>query len=413
VAVAAGVVAVAGCTGDGGGPAAGGAGGGPAAVRTVRWATCAVPAGRSAVVQAVAPGGDGVPWLAVGQTGTVRNVPGVAGDVRPAVWAAADGCAWRPVPVAPATPDGERTGFLGVARFGRTVAALGRSYSEVHGNIRPTLWQATGTAPLREVELPRELFGGPNGIAMTALGATGDGFVAVGAFLVHQSPAVQLWRSADGRAWQRPAPPAALVSTAGEQLHPQSATIGPDGVLVVGTAWPLHDQLRDGADGAAWVAGPAVGGPATGGGARADTSAAGLTGLGDQELLGATRLPGGYVAVGSATAGDARGLVSALSVDGRGWTRGGPLPLATAVSDSAAMPPPTAVVPVPAGGALAAMVVAGHQVRLWRSPTGQSWTPEALPPGVGTGTGVVAASGGGRLVLVVQTTGGPLTFAAR
>src|SRR5215211_6115223 len=48
--------------------------------------------------------------------------------VHPAAWTSPDGCAWRRAAVAPVTPDGQRTGFSLVARRGRLVAALGRSY---------------------------------------------------------------------------------------------------------------------------------------------------------------------------------------------------------------------------------------------------------------------------------------------
>ena len=103
--------------------------------------------------------------LADGFRDEIKRITGDRGvgssdPVRPAVWTSPDGCAWRRAAVAPVTPDGQRSGFSAVARRGRLVAALGQSYSQVHGNIRPTLWRSDAGAPLREVELLRELFGG-------------------------------------------------------------------------------------------------------------------------------------------------------------------------------------------------------------------------------------------------------------
>ena len=182
--------------------------------------------------------------------------------MRPAVWTSPDGCAWRRATVVAVTPDGERTGFSAVARRGRLVVAQGRSYSQVHGNIRPTLWRSTGGAPLREVELLREVFGGEGGISVDALVATPEAFLATGAYVgPDKSVAAQVWRCTDGADWVRLPPGRAQSSTAVEQLLPRDLAAGAAGTVIVGTA--LQVVGGKGFDGAAWSA-PAA--PGSGGG---------------------------------------------------------------------------------------------------------------------------------------------------
>src|SRR5829696_6913222 len=169
--------AAAGCTGGGSRAPSTAPTSPPAPASTITWTDCRLPSDPGALVRAVAAGGDGMPWTAVGQEGGT----GSSDPVRPAAWTSPDGCAWRRATVAPVTPDGQRTGFSLVARRGRLVAALGRSYSQIHGNIRPTLWRSDAGAPLREVKLLRELFGGGRGITMDGLVATPQAFLATGA----------------------------------------------------------------------------------------------------------------------------------------------------------------------------------------------------------------------------------------
>ncbi len=393
-------VAAAGCTGGGDGPAAAG----PASTaapatpaRTLYWVECRLPPAPGALVRAVAAGGGGAPWTAVGQQGGVGGEP-----VRPAVWTSPDGCAWRPAAVEAVTPDGERTGFSAVARRGALVVAQGRSYSQVHGNIRPTLWRATGGGPLREVEMPREVFGGEGGISVDALVSTPDAVLATGAYVTGGSVATQLWRSTEGSRWTRLPPGPDQTSTAGEQLLPRDLAAGPGGTLVVGTAFQVSGG--DGFDGAAWYA------PA--GAARwrrADLAGSGLVGDGDQRLLADTALGRGFVAVGAVRADDGFRLRATVSADGTTWTAGGELP-------GRPLPPagrPLAdVAAMPGGGVVAAAATTGGTA-LWRSRDGRSWAPETVPGTAAGTTAVVLGPGPDRLVLVVQTPDGPRVHMGR
>jgi hypothetical protein len=389
--------AAAACTGDGApsGTAASGAPAQPAS--TIQWIDCRLPAGPGALVRAIAPGGDGAPWTAVGQEG------GGSTEVRPAAWTSPDGCAWRRVAVVAITPDGERTGFSAVARRGRLVVAQGRSYSRVHGNIRPTLWRAEGGAPLHEVELLRELFGGESGITVDALVPLPDAFLATGAYIGRDKfVAVHVWRTTDGTNWVRLPPGKAQSSTAAEQLLPRDMAAETAGTLVVGTAFRVGGG--DGFDGAAWYA-PAAAREWQ----RGDLSRTGLVGDGDQRLLTDAAIGAGYVAVGAVQSGAGFELRSAVSTDGVAWSAGGALPGLLLPGGGR----PTAdVAEAPGGGAIAGTAVDGR-AELWVSADGRDWRPETVPGPADQASNVVFGPATDRLVLVVQTAAGPRLHVGR
>jgi hypothetical protein len=401
---------VAACTGDSSPPAPAGP---TPPVSTLSWSSCPLPNQPGALVRAVAPASGGQPWIAVGQEGGVGGA-----EVTPAVWTAADGCAWRRAAVRPVTPDGERTGFSAVVRHGRTTVALGLSYSKVHGNIRPTLWRADGGAPLREVELLRELFGGESGISVVGLADTPAAVLAVGAYLQPSAyVGVQVWRTGDGADWTRLPPGADQVSTRTEQLLPRGLAAGATGSVLVGTAFEIANGAREGFEGAAWVAG-------TGERQwrRASLRGTALVGEGDQRLLTVAPLGSGYAAVAAVRSGAGFGLRSVTSADGLSWSDGGELALPTPLPGGG--PPAATMTRAPAGPAgaeappagVVAGAVAGGEPLVWRSADGRDWRPEASPTGAGgtaAATAVVLGGGSDRLVLVVQTSSGPRAFLGR
>jgi hypothetical protein len=376
---------------------------------TIRWTGCGFPAETGAVVRAVTAGGDGVPWTAVGQEGSG------GAEVRPAVWRSPDGCVWTRATVNPVTPDGDRTGFSAVARRGRVTVAVGRSYSKVHGNPRPTVWRAEGMAPLRELDVPRELFGGENGLSMDGLVSGPDALLATGAYLVRdtsagasadpedKSVAVAVWGSTRGADWARQAPAAGQVSSPTEQLLPRAMAAGPDGALVVGTAFQVHGGGRDGFDAAAWVT--------TGSDRqwrRVDLSRTGLVGATDQRMLAAAGFGRGYVALAAVRSSGDFQLRSAVSADGSAWSAGGPLPAAAGLP---AAQLPAAVLTAGSRGLVAGATPSGRPA-LWRSTDGRDWRPEAVPGGsAGPASGVVLSADSDRLVLiVVPATGRPRAY---
>jgi hypothetical protein len=366
----------------------------------VRWSDCVLPgASATTVVRAVSAGRAGEPWAAVGQQGSTTGT-------RPAFWTSEDGCTWRQSPVRWVTPDGAHTAFQSVVRLGGTLVALGGAVGQTHGNVRPTLWRGTaGTGPsggmLREVQLPRELFGGPRGLAVTALAAGRGAALAVGGYATAAGrSAVQVWRTIDGQDWQRLGQPADVVSTRREQLQAAAVAAAPTGgAVLVGTALELHDGLRDGFDGAVWYS------PDTQTWRRVDVGSAGLTGPGDQRVLDVAWQGSRYLAVASVGGGDGGRLQTLTSPDGQAWTATGSLPTSGAVP---AMDLSIALGELPGSGALLAGATAGGRGQLWRSTDGAHWDPEALPPGVtGVMQGMAVASGPTGTVLVVQTAAGP------
>jgi len=122
-----------------------------------------------------------------------------------------DGLAWAAGQVRPITPDGPRSGFLGVAPSAGGVAALGAAFSPIHGNARPLVWRADASGALVEVPITRELFGGPRTIGVAAIAGGSGGFTVVGDYLVGGTwlggPSVAaptVWTSATGAVFSMP-----------------------------------------------------------------------------------------------------------------------------------------------------------------------------------------------------------------
>ena len=89
--------------------------------------------------------GDG--WVAVGVGHHGEH------DRSPLWWTSSDGATWATGEVDSITADGPNSGFVGVARAGAGLAALGQAYSGVHGNARPLVWERDGEGALREVPI--------------------------------------------------------------------------------------------------------------------------------------------------------------------------------------------------------------------------------------------------------------------
>ena len=91
--------------------------------------------------------GDG--WVAVGIGHHGEH------DRSPLWWTSSDGATWATGAVDSITADGPNSGFVGVARSGAGLAALGQAYSGIHGNARPLVWERDGEGALREVPITR------------------------------------------------------------------------------------------------------------------------------------------------------------------------------------------------------------------------------------------------------------------
>jgi len=178
-------------------------------------------------------------WLAVGLGHHSAH------DRNPLWWTSTDGASWKPGTIDSTTADGPNSGFVGIARAGAEVAALGQAYSGVHGNSRPLVWQRESDGALHEVPITRELFGGPRAMSVTGLTGDESGFVASGGYIVGgtwtggaSSVAASVWTSATGATWARHPDDPQLTSGTSEVVLTRAIASGDGVVVVVGTTTP-------------------------------------------------------------------------------------------------------------------------------------------------------------------------------
>jgi hypothetical protein len=200
--------------------------------------------------------GDG--WVAVGIAHHGEH------DRSPLWWTSSDGATWATGAVDSITADGPNSGFVGVARSGAGLAALGQAYSGIHGNARPLVWERDGEGALREVPITRELFGGPRAMSVTGIAGDEGGFVASGGYIVGgtwtgglSSVAASVWTSDTGATWARHPDDAELTSGPDEVVLTGGITTG-DGIrVIVGSTTPtgpgpLQPAIWRSEDGDAW-----------------------------------------------------------------------------------------------------------------------------------------------------------------
>jgi hypothetical protein len=226
-------------------------------------------------------------WLAVGGGGSA--VPtGTAAALSPAVVGSPDGRTW--------TVTGSRAAFDGPGRTVTAAVAAGPGGYVIvgHASTGPrtvaAAWYAPGLTGWRRAADARPgALDGPGNRAMNAVGATGRGFVAVGA--VGERPAA--WVSGTGRTWTLVtlALPAGAASAALDYV-----AVNGDVVAAVGTEVTAAGQRRPFAAvsmdaGVAWTAAPLpfpAAGASAAGASAAGASATALTAAG-----------GGFTATGT------------------------------------------------------------------------------------------------------------------
>jgi hypothetical protein len=357
------------------------------------WRRVGAPAGQGRAqveVTGLEAGGAGGPWLAVGSVGVPGDRPA------PAVWTSPDADRWGRAQVQPVTLDGVVSRLLGVARWGRTAAAIGVTFSRGEGVARPSAWSSRDGGAWRESRANRELFGGPRGMGIAAVAAGPLGLTVAGLRNgTGNRVFAAVWRSDDGRVWRPPPQVPALEAGRGEALAVLGAAVGPKGIVVTGRAV----RATDPADGVIWFA--AAGrswervapGPAT------------LGGAGAQEVDRVVAVGSGFVAVGLAGAAGARRPVAWTSPDGQAWRPASGTAFAVA-GPGAPVDQMTSLSRAPGGGLLAAGA-AGQAPCLWRSRDGAAWAPEPLPAAARVAglRRVLAADDGARTVVVLQGTG--------
>jgi hypothetical protein len=329
-----------------------------------------------------------------------------AGDVDAVVWS-------LPLGLAPQRSDDGGVAVPGdqhvvdVAVLGTTPVAVG--WEESGGGLDAAVWVvgagADDDAPVRpgaedaggaggtgsppgpalgwERVPPAEAWVGPGEQRMDSVAVAGRGVVAVGSASAAGTGDLDaaVWRSVDGREWNRASAGGALGGPGDQGMR--DVVAGPAGLVAVGT---------DGGSAAVWTSDDGEVWQ------RRDHDEAVFGGSGDQRMEAVAVLPdgAGWLAVGSSAGpGDLDAAVW-RSVDGQAWNR---------VPDDGALGGPgdqgmRDVVAGPAG--LVAVGTDGGSAAAWTSTDATTWTPADL--GAGQASGVTAGAPG--MLAAVGAAGG-------
>ena len=326
---------------------------------------------------------------AAGQAGWLLGggVIGSDGVNHVAIWSAvAPAGPWRRDAMSPVAgrdgPNETIQGF-GIRPGPGPLTAVGSRPSPTEGYPRPSTWltPSSGTA-WQEVLAGRELFGGPNVVAIAGMGAGPHGYFVAGTWVTPDNHVVaSVWRSATGARWSRDDTEPAFDAGPGTQSYALTVADGPQGVLLGGTtATPVAGDptrqlptLWHSPDGSRWT------------------------------RLPTPRLPGL----------PGRGAVHAIRAFGPGWLAAGQLetwlidshlhatsgalsgPEGSTVTDLAVTP----------GAVLAAGVTPAGTVLVWRAARHgehlDAWQAVSPPPTGPGWSGASLAAAGNQVVLVV------------
>lgn len=362
-----------------------------------------LPGGGAIDVEAVLAGDGTSPWLAAGATISVDRGRQVA------VWTAPSPAGlWARASTAAVSGDGPQDTITGLARDGSVTVAFGSRSSPIHGIPRPSPWVAVNRAATSWQEVPtrRELFGGENVVAIGGLAGGPHGFTVAGTWSNKADrPVATVWRSGDGRSWQRDDADPSLTGARGQFTAALDVADGPTGLAAVGsvlTVSPANPYAERGAlwesrDGSVWD--------------HVGDEDGRLGRPGEQvrvDLVAA--LGGGWIATGSRTTPGSSALM-VWSWGPRGRPAATALAAAGPVHATALAVSDTAVV---VGG------VAGGRPVLWEARTSGGlrvgrWRRVALPsqPRVGGATRVLVAARGPSVLLVVGTSAGSWLWSVR
>lgn len=218
------------------------AGAAPAAVGSLGWLRVA---GQDALLgpgeqrmEAVTVGGGG--WLAVG------SVASEGGESDGAAWRSPDGREWARVPSEGLAGAGDQR-LLDVAEGSSGLVAVGLDGGSA------AVWSSADGAVWERVGHDEAVFGGPGDQRAEAVAAApggGGGWVAVGTDAGVGDGDAAVWRSADGRSWERVADDGGLGGPGSQAAL--DVTVGPGGLTAVGVG-DGSAQSWTSSDGGAWT----------------------------------------------------------------------------------------------------------------------------------------------------------------
>jgi hypothetical protein len=268
------------------------------------------------------------------------------------------------------------------------MTAFGSRLSPTEGYPRPSTWFASSgraAAPSwQEVLADRELFGGPNVVAVGGMSSGPHGYFITGTWIgpdVHVVAAV--WRSADGLHWTRDDTDPAFDAGPGTQSYGYDVADGASGLLLGGTtATPSRqDPTREvgtlwhSTDGDRWTRLPPV------------------PGKGSRVTVRAVRPLGpGWVAAGGAGAQPEIWLVDAHL---RVKTQALPAAGGATVYDLAVTPESVLAAGITPSGAAMVWAASRHYQQLGR------WRLVNAPPAGAGWSGASLAAAAGQLVVVI------------
>jgi hypothetical protein len=187
-------------------------------------------------------------------------VAGAAPSYQPAAWLAEPSGRWRPLTVKPVSYYGERAVLRSVACRDGEIVAVGGASGGVHGNSRVTTWHGVAAEQTLTENPPAEfeLFGGPSAIEVGQIAAgPGHTFAIAGNWLDSQRrPAAAIWRSADGKSWQRLPDDPTRSSTEAAVIRATDMFADADGYLLAGeqrAAGSVTPYLLRSSDGLNWA----------------------------------------------------------------------------------------------------------------------------------------------------------------
>jgi hypothetical protein len=193
------------------------------------------PRGRDVIRAVAACGGR---WYVAG------GILSPTGTTAPALWASSDGTSFTALPIQPRSAYGPSHVLSTVACRRGDVVAVGASNGGAHGNPRTNTWHATGSGPLVEAPFVFTRFGGPDAVGVGPIAGGPAGYLIAGTRVDATGGAgAAVWPSVDGRDFTLVDADPALESGARGNTEANGAAVLAHGFVVVGAVTPPASRL--------------------------------------------------------------------------------------------------------------------------------------------------------------------------